>query len=269
MEGAHSPLVVESGSSTPHLGETTAFLSTTWQRQKLNVETHFDVVGEFREKKQVKWVRHQLKKCHLLPLLQLAPDFFYYHYVRFYQNLRFDADFPSVLSSTIDGHEMHVSVADIATALNIPCDDPVDSFGEYPSDVTLQVIIADMCEGEYGDDKRTCIGRSKLPPKLWLIDFVLKRNVCPLGHKTQRIGDTLAALYAFHQKFWVNVPLLIWRKIYKCWDDIIDKRLSNAKTWALPFPCLITKILIEKGVPFLANVVLDYKILIFGLAQWN
>jgi hypothetical protein len=51
MEGAHSPLVVESGSSTPHLGETTAFLSTTWQRQKLNVETHFDVVGEFREKK--------------------------------------------------------------------------------------------------------------------------------------------------------------------------------------------------------------------------
>jgi hypothetical protein len=126
-----------------------------------------------------------------------------------------------------------------------------------------------MCEGEYGDDKRTCAGRSKLPPKLWLIDSVLKRNVCPLGHKTQRIGDALVVLYAFHQKFWVNVPLLIWRQIYKCWDDVIDKRLSNATTWALPFPCLITKILIEKCVPFPASVVLDDKIPIFGLATRN
>jgi hypothetical protein len=53
------------------------------------------------------------------------------------------------------------------------------------------------------------------------------------------------------------------------WKDIIDKRLPNTKTWALPFPCLITKILIDKCVPFPENAVLDKRIPIFGLAQWN
>ncbi len=41
---------------------------------------------------------------------------------------------------TIEGHEIQVSVADIAATLNVPCDDPVDLFGEYPSDVALHII---------------------------------------------------------------------------------------------------------------------------------
>jgi hypothetical protein len=101
----------------------------------------------------------------------------------------------------MEGHEIQVSVPDIAAALNVPCDDPNDLFGEYPSNVALHVIIEDMCGGDYDDEKHTCVGLSKLLPKLWFIDSVLKKNVCPLGHKTQRIGDSLAALYAFHKKY--------------------------------------------------------------------
>jgi hypothetical protein len=45
-------------------------------------------------------------------------------------------------------------------------------------------IIDDMCAGQYADEKRNAGSRSKLPQPLLLMDYVLYRNVCPLGHKS-------------------------------------------------------------------------------------
>jgi hypothetical protein len=105
-----------------------------------------------------------------------------------------------------------------------------------------------------------------LPHHLLLVDSVLKKNVCPLGHKTQRMGDVLAALYAFDKKYWVNIPQLIWKQIHKCWEDVVEKRLSSASQRPLPFLCLITKLIIDSGIPILERALLDRNIPIFGLA---
>jgi len=130
-------------------------------------------------------------------------------------------------------------------------------------------IIHDMFGGAYGDIKRTCAKRAQLPPHLLLVDSVLKKNVCPLGHKTQRIGDVLHALYAFEKRYWVNIPEIIWKQMYKCWEDMIEKRLRNAAQRPLPFPCLITKLIISSGIHFPERANLDRSIPVFGLAQWT
>jgi len=160
----------------------------------------------------VKWVYRQFKKLNLLSFLKPAGDFFYPPFVRvFYQNLTYDTDNPAYLSSIILGHQVYVSIEDITRPLNCLFDDSRGRFGEYPPHCDLHFIIHDMFEGAYGDDRRTCTKRAQLPSHLLLVDSVLKKNVCPLGHKTQRIGDVLAALYAFEKKYWINIPQLIWK----------------------------------------------------------
>jgi hypothetical protein len=159
----------------------------------------------------VKWVYRQFKKRNL-SLLKPANDFFYPPFVRvFYQNLTYDTDNLAYLSSIVLGEQVYVSVEDIARALNCPIDDPRGRFGEYPPHCDLHFIIRDMFGGAYGDERRTCAKRAQLPHYLLLIDSVLKKNVCPLGHKAQRIGDVLVALYAFEKKYWVSIPELIWK----------------------------------------------------------
>ena len=75
-----------------------------------------------------------------------------------------------------------------------------------------------MCVRQYADDKNNAGSWSKLPPQLWLVDFILQRNVCPLGHKTQRHDQLIQALYAFHKGHWYSIPSIIWNQIHKFWD---------------------------------------------------
>ncbi len=122
---------------------------------------------------------------------------------------------------------------------------------------------------EYADSKNNCTSKEKLPSRLWLVDTVLKRNVCLLGHKTQRSGDFLAVLYAFHKKYWFSVPRLIWSQIFKCWEEKVDKGLLGPNRLALPFPCLVTKLVLSKGLELSNTNFLTYNARVFGFAQWN
>jgi len=262
MEPASPP----SSDSPEHPGE---YIRREWQRRTFNVETCFNIVDAFREKESVKWAYRQFKKRNLVSLLKPSGDFFYPPFVRvFYQNLTYDTNNPAYLSSIILGQQVYVSVDDIARALGCPTDDPRGQFGVYPQHCDLHFIIRDMFEGVYCDDRRTCTKRAQLPHHLLLVDLVLKKNVCPLGHKTQRIGDVLAALYALERKYWVSIPELIWRQLHNCWEDMIEKRLASATQRPLPFPCLITKLVVSNGIPIPERALLDRNIPVFGLAQW-
>jgi hypothetical protein len=263
METASLP----SPDSPGHLGE---FVIPEWKHRSFNVETRFDIVGAFREKEKVKWAYRQFRKRNLLPLLKSANDFFFPPFVRvFYQNLTYDTDNPAYLPSVVLGQHVYVSIDDIANALGCPTTDPRGRFGEYSPHCDLHFIIHDMFGGAYGDSQRTCAKRAQLPPHLLLVDSILKRNVCPFGHKTLRIGDVLATLYAFEKQYWVSIPKLIWRKMHKSWEDMIEKRLPSAAQRPLPFPCLITKLIISSGIPLPERANLDRSIPVFGLAQWT
>jgi hypothetical protein len=171
------------------------------------------------------------------------------------------------LSSTIDGIEFQVTVGDIEEALGCPHACPSPRYTE-PPEFDVHMIVQDMCDRVYADKKNNCTSKAKLPSRLWLVDTVLKKNACPLGHKIQRTSEFLAALYAFYRKHWFSAPQLIWGQMHKCWDDYINKRLIGQNS-TLPFPYLVTKLVVNKGFEIQATDNVANKFPVFGLPQWN
>jgi hypothetical protein len=114
--------------------------------------------------------------------------------------------------------------------------------------LTLEDIVFDMCEGQYADECRNAASKTKIPRNLLFIDMVLYRNVCPLGHKTQRRDLFLSALYSFHRGFWCSIREIIWRQIQKFCEGVHHRGAEHTKTWGLPFPFLITHILRKIGI---------------------
>jgi hypothetical protein len=105
-----------------------------------------------------------------------------------------------------------------------------------------------MCAGQYADNKNNVGSQSKLPPQLWLVESILYRNVCPLGHKTQRHAPFIQALYAFYKGHWYSIPSIIWDQINKFWEGVIWKKTTTANSWGLPFLFLLTHIMKKKGI---------------------
>jgi hypothetical protein len=56
--------------------------------------------------------------------------------------------------------------------------------------------------------------------------------------------------------------------MYKCWDEFVDKRLlGDNKT--LPFPFLVIKLVVSKGIEIEDTDNIASNFSVFGLAQWN
>ena len=111
--------------------------------------------------------------------------------------------------------------------------------------------------------------RSKLPQQLLLVDYILYRNVCPLGHKSQRRDQFLQALYAFHKGHWYSIPSIIWYQLHKFWDGVIVRRATTTKSWGLPFLFLLTHILKKKGIKGTPEDGPVTEHPFFGRNQWN
>ena len=131
----------------------------------------------------------------------------------FYEQLRYDCSRPDVLVSSIDDKDVEVTIADVAAALKCSHEPPDSDIPwiDCPSMLTIEDIVSDMCEGQYADNHCNAANKAKIPLKLWFVDIVLYRNLCPLGHKTQRRDLFLSALYLFHRGFWCSIPEIIWR----------------------------------------------------------
>ncbi|XP_059639221.1 probable (S)-N-methylcoclaurine 3'-hydroxylase isozyme 2 [Cornus florida] len=78
--------------------------------------------------------------------------------------------------------------------------------------------MAIFLTGHHAGDE-TFVTRTYLPDDLWFIDSVLFRNIYMAGHKIQRQGDYLEALYAFYIGHWVSIPTLIWSVMRKLYDE--------------------------------------------------
>jgi hypothetical protein len=151
------------------------------------LETSFTVKEDFTKFEATSWAIQQLKRHGLKRLFKPVTSTAYERLVRsFYENLTYDYNRPDVLSSSIDDRDVKVTLANIATALKCNAEQPEadDQWIARPSMLTTEDIVGDMCEGQFTDQHKNAASKSKLPPQLWFVDFMLQRNVCPLGHKT-------------------------------------------------------------------------------------
>jgi hypothetical protein len=178
------------------------------------LETSFAIKDEFSKNDATGWVVQELKNRGLKRLFKPVASTTYERLVRiFYEHLRYECNWPDVLFTSIDGIDVEVTTADVAAILKCSHEPPESDVPwiDCPSMLTLEDIVSDMCEGQYADTHRNAANKVKIPPNLWFIDVVLYRNVCPLGHKTQRRDIFLSALYSFHRGFWCSILEIIWR----------------------------------------------------------
>jgi hypothetical protein len=221
------------------------------ESRKLLLENTFAVKEVFSNNEATSWAVKELKRRGLKRLFKPVASTAYEWLVReFYTHLRIDDDQPDSLFSSIDGRNVEVTIGDIAAVLKCSHEPPESDIPwlECPSILTLEDIVSDMCEGQYADDRRNAASKTKIPRNLLFIDMVLYRNVCPLGHKTQRRDLFLSALYSFHRGFWCSIPEIIWRQIQKFCEGVHHRGAEHTKTWGLPFPFLITHILRKVGI---------------------
>jgi hypothetical protein len=202
------------GSSSQSSGTRPIIARPPIENRKLLLENTFAIKEEFSKYETTSWAVQELKNRGLKRLFKPITSTTYERLVReFYEYLSVDCDQPNVLFSSIDGREVEVTIADIATVLKCSHEPPESDVPwlECPSMLTLMDIVSNMCEGQYADNHRNATSKMKIPRNLLFIDMVLYRNVCPLGHKTQRRDLFLSALYAFHRGFWCSIPEIIWR----------------------------------------------------------
>jgi hypothetical protein len=203
------------------------------ESRKLLLENTFDIKEKLSNNEATSWAVQELKNRGLKRLFKPVASTAYERLVReFYVHLSYDYNQPDVLVSSIDRREVEVTIADVATMLKCshePSKSDIPWLECLPM-LTLDDILFDMCEGQYADHHQNAASKTKIPQNLLFIDMVLYRNVCPLGHKTQRRDLFLNALYAFHRGFWCFIPEIIWRRIQKFWEGVHHRAAEHTKT---------------------------------------
>jgi hypothetical protein len=175
-----------------------------FESRKLLLENTFAIKEEFSNNETTSWAVQELKNRGLKRLFKPVASTSYERLVReFYEHLSYDYDQPDILVSSIDEREVEVTIANVTTVLKCSHEPPESDVPwlECPSMLTLEDIVSNMCEGQYADSRHNAASKTKIPQNLLFIDMVLYRNVCPLGHKTQRRDMFLSSLYAFHKGF--------------------------------------------------------------------
>ena len=235
-------------------------------------ETTFDITRDFKNFEETQWAIQEFTRRGLKKLFKPVTTTAYTRLViQFYTNLHTNCDRRGVLLSTVQGKPIEVTTADIAAALKCNDEHPPEAahLDEQPEAFYVSEIIEDMCDGHFADGKNNAGSRSKLPPQLWLVDSILYRNVCPLGHKTQRRDQFLQALYAFYKGHWYSIPSIIWNQINKFWEGVVWRKATNSNAWGLPFPFLITYILKKQGVKGTPEDGPVTEHPVFGRKEWN
>jgi hypothetical protein len=223
------------GTSSRSTGTQSMVARRPIESRKLLLENTFAIKEEFSNNEATKWAVQELKNRGLKRLFKPIASTAYERLVReFYKNLRCEYDQPDVLFSSIDGREVEVTIADVAAVLKCSHEPPEMDIPWLmcPPMLTVEDTVANMCEGQFADSHRNAASKTKIPRNLLFIDMVLYRNVCPLGHKTQRRDLFLGALYAFHRGFWCSIPEIIWRQIQKSGMECTTREQSTRRPGA-------------------------------------
>lgn len=94
--------------------------------------------------------------------------------------------------------------------------------------------------------------------------------MCLSGHKDERQGHYLKAFYKIEKGYWVSVPDLIWAEMDKLHKGLVVTQTQKSESWALPFPSLITKLLLDQGFPIDTDeIVVNECVGMYGKSYWT
>jgi hypothetical protein len=142
------------GSSSQSTGTQGIVARHPIESRKLLLENTFAIKEEFSNNEATSKAVKELKNRGLKRLFKPVASTSYERLVReFYDNLSCECDQSDVLFSSIDGREVQVTIADVAAVLKCSHEPPESDIPwlECPSMLTVEDIVADMCEGQITD----------------------------------------------------------------------------------------------------------------------
>ena len=89
----------------------------------------------------------------------------------------------------------------------------------------------------------------ELPPRMLLVDVVLRANLFPLQHRVQRRGAILEALFRISEGYYFGPHHLIMAALLHFEEKVHTRRLAMADTIHLLFPRLLCHVLEHMGFP--------------------
>ncbi|RVW66551.1 hypothetical protein CK203_063860 [Vitis vinifera] len=157
---------------------------------------------------------------------------------------------PIAIHFVIDGQYGILEARDIAASMHFPpIPEDLGSFRHW-SQYSEPDLVSTLSGGRVTG--RTIL-RRELPPRMLLIDLVLRTNLFPLQHVVQRRGAILDALYRISEGFYFGPHHLVMAALTYFEEKVHRKRLRRAGTIPLLFPRLISSGLRGYGIPFSAS----------------
>ncbi|RVW76310.1 hypothetical protein CK203_049828 [Vitis vinifera] len=153
---------------------------------------------------------------------------------------------PIAIHFLIDGQHGILEARDIAAAMHFPpIPEDLGSFRHW-SQYSEPDMVSTLSGGRV--TSRTIL-RRELPPRMLLINLVLRTNLFPLQHVVQRRGAILDALYLISEGFYFGPHHLVMAALTYFEEKVHRKRLRRAGTIPLLFPRLISQVLEDMGYP--------------------
>ena len=209
------------------------------------------------------WGLRRLAELHLHVLFFIS-GLAYPRLVRqFYQNLSkasMSQNNPPPFHTYIDGFYIPLSSPIITFALNL---------APEPLDIPRPTYSQDQVFRELGSAFPNCkyaIRRVHLPPRMWIIDHILRRTIFPLGDKKIKSSRTLQALTAVARGQWFDFGKCILQDLWFVKKDI---RARGRNTHCmLEFPRIITRILEVSGYPISPDEISVSQFPVFNSTKW-
>ncbi|RVW53153.1 hypothetical protein CK203_087573 [Vitis vinifera] len=190
---------------------------------------------------------HLLRRYRMEHLLT-PRDFFYPRVAMdFYQSMTINqVRDPTLIHFTIDSRHGILGARHIAEALHIPYEP--SHFEDYrvwtsPSQLEMVHMLSRRAS------TNPHLLRRELPPSMFLIDALLRHNIYPLQHWTQRREVLLEALFRISEGYFFGLHHLIMAALLYFEEKVHKKKLQRADAIPFLFPRLLCQILEHLGYP--------------------
>ena len=124
---------------------------------------------------------------------------------------------PIAFHFSIDGRPGILKASNIASTFNLPVVlANSTSYRQWPHPLPREMVR--LISGD--TTVRTILFRRQLPPRMLLIDHILRSNLFPIQHTVQRRGSILEALYRILEGFWFSPAKLIMTSLFPLEDKV-------------------------------------------------
>ena len=147
---------------------------------------------------------------------------------------------PTALHFSIDGRPGILRASDITATFNLPMVlANSTAYRQWPHPSPREMVR--LLSGD--TTTRTILFRRQLPPRMHLIDHILRSNLFPLQHIVQRRGAIFEALYRISEGFWFSPSEIIMTSLFNFEDKVHRRSLPRVESMPLLSARLLCQVL--------------------------